>query len=1150
MKTSESDKKLRARLFTALVKEQKVDPSHMTTGQWMDLYAELGRRVAAEKAAQAATKSQTGEESAVSDWDEAKRQSKLAILRVRKLPEDFVNPWLNDSRLAGVWFDYLPDGLEFCLSCIGRVDILLISLITGKSPAEVIDGLRGRIYQDPGLWEECFYQGFVPAEEYLSGNLTPKLTLARNADSYYDGWFADNVRALEAALPPAQDAAGIYVGLGSPFVMPWVIDQFICYLLGGRLYSLSEPDYIPSEYRTTYDPASATWYIPEKGRYRHSSRSTKVWGTSRMEALHILERTLNGRIPQVFDETSGGRAVNRTETLLACEKQRLMRQAFSDWVWKDEHRADLLRRAYQERFGRIVPRRFDGSNLTLPGLSESTNLYPYQKDAVAKMLACRNVLLAHDVGSGKTYEMIAAAVEMRRMGIAVKPMFVVPNHIVGQWESIFDEMMPRASLLVVDPKVFTPKKRESLLIRAKEGDFDGIIVPYSCFEQISLSPECRRELLSEELVKVTDRIRRCPKVSARVRSRERRLREQIQELERMITAGSSSIGFDELGVDALFVDEAHNFKNYPIDTKCEGLLGINRTGSAKCVDLMEKVRLIQKIGGRVVFATGTPITNSVSDLYILQSYLQNDELERLGIAHFDAWTGMFAEKTADFEIDVTTRSYRLASRFGAFHNLPELTKLFGLIADFHSMEHSADLPLFEGYTDVYQEKSERLSEYLITLSDRADGVRSGGVARSADNLLKITTDGRKAALDIRLVDPTAPFDPSCKAALCAQRVAEIYQNGEDGRLTQLIFCDSSVPKASFNLYDEMRRLLVLQGIPQEQIAFVHDYETDKERETLFSAVNEGKIRILLGSTQKLGIGVNVQQRLVAIHHLDLPWRPADLVQREGRILRQGNTNASVQIFRYITVGSFDAYSWQLLETKQKFICALLSGSVQSRDGEDVDSVVLDYAEIKALSLGNPLLRKRAEASSEIYRLTSLQRGWQENRRKCEKSAAELPGKIDSLREQVSHVVHDIAGLSDCPSMSSEDAKHMGEVILTALEGWVGESTERELTRYRGFALILPAGMTKEKPYLWVQGSERYYVEAGTTPTGMIRRLERRLSTLTEVLIEFNRRLEQSEQELSELKALLEKSDPYADRLSQLEERLRAIDRRLGLVKPG
>ncbi|MGM9681182.1 MAG: helicase-related protein [Eubacteriales bacterium] len=1149
MKTGESDKKLRARLFTELVKEQKVDPSHMTTAQWMDLYAELGRRVAAEKASQA-LKTPTGEESAVPDWDEAKRQSKLAILRVRELPDDFVNPWLNDPRLSGVWFDYLPDALDFCLSCIGRVDILLISLITGKSPAEVIDGLRGRIYQDPGLWEECFYRGFVSAEEYLTGNLNTKLTLARRADSYYDGWFSDQVRALEAALPSGQTPDGIYVGLGSPFVMPWIIDQFICYMLGGRLYSLTEPDYIPSEYRTVYDSASATWYIPEKGRYRHSSRSTRVWGTPRMEALHILERTLNGRVPQVFDETSAGRAVNRSETLLACEKQRLMRQAFSDWVWKDEHRANLLQKAYQERFCRIVPRRFDGSRLTLPDLSENARLYPYQKDAVARMLASRNVLLAHDVGSGKTYEMVAAAVEMKRMGIAAKPMFVVPNHIVGQWEDIFKLMKPDAVLLVVDPKNFTPKKRESLLIRAKEGEFDGIIVPYSCFEQIPLSPECRREGLSAELDKLSEQIRRCPKVSARVRSRERRLREQIPELDRMIRSETSPVGFDELGVDALFVDEAHNFKNYPIDTKCEGLLGINRNGSAKCVDLMEKVRLIQKAGGRVVFATGTPITNSVSDMYIMQSYLQNDELERLGIAHFDAWTGMFAEKTADFEIDVTTRSYRLTSRFGAFHNLPELTNLFGMIADFHSMEHSDDLPLFEGYSDVYQEKSERLSEYLITLSDRADGVRSGSVARSVDNLLKITTDGRKAALDLRLVDPTAPFDPSCKAALCARRAAEIFHSGEKERLTQLIFCDSSVPKASFNLYDELRRLLILQGVPENQIAFVHDYESDKERETLFSAVNEGSIRILLGSTQKLGIGVNVQERLAAIHHLDLPWRPADLTQREGRILRQGNRNARVQIFRYITVGSFDAYSWQLLETKQKFICALLSGSVQSRDGEDVDSVVLDYAEIKALSLGNPLLRKRAEASSEIYRLTSLQRGWQENRRKCEKAAAELPGKIDSLREQVSHVVHDIAGLSDSPPSGGENAKHIGEVILTALSGWIGENTERELTGYRGFTLILPAGMTKEKPYLWVQGSERYYVEAGNTPIGMIRRLDRRLSTLTEVLIEFNRRLEQSEQELAELNAILEKPDPYAERLTQLEERLRAIDRRLGLVKPG
>ncbi len=1143
MKNNESEKKLRARLFTELVKEQGVDPTRMAPGQWIELYAELGRRVAAARK-ERAMYGTPDTEMQTADPEIRRRMQKI---RERTLPPDFVNPYVGDKRTTGVYFAYLPDALDYCLSELGRVDILFLSAISGKSPADVIDGLSGRIYQDPALWGECFYRGFVEADEYLTGNLGQKLALVRQVNSRYDGWFADNVEALEQALPPNRAIDEIYVSLGSPFVMPWMIDQFICHLLGGKLYSRSEPDFIPVEFRVSYDPASATWYIPEKGRYRHSSRSIRTWGTPRLEALHILERTLNGRTAQVFDEGPSGRTVNRAETLLACEKQRQMQEEFADWVWRDEHRARLIRNIYHERYARIVPRRFDGSNLTLRGLSGGVTLYPYQRDAVARMLASPAVLLAHDVGSGKTYEMIAAAVELRRMGIAKKPMFVVPNHIVGQWVSIFKEMKPDARLYAVDPKNFTPKKRGKTISELKEGDFDGIVIPYSCFEMISLSPECRKERLTRELAALTEQIRRYPKVSTRAKGKERKIREELVEIDGLIASPEKrEIYFDELAVDALFVDEAHNFKNYPIDTKCEGLLGINRVGSAKCVDLMQKVRQIRHAGGRVVFATGTPITNSISDVYVMQLYLQGEELERIGLSHFDAWTGMFAEKSGDFEIDVTTRCYRIATRFRIFHNLPELTAMLSDLADFHSMDHSPELPDFEGYTDCYKEKSPELSEYLTQLSERADRVRSGGVDRSEDNLLKITTDGRKAALDLRLVQPDADFQPDCRAALCAENVVKIWQEGAAERLTQLIFCDSSVPKPEFNLYDEMRRLLTEQGIPAEEIAFVHDYEGDKQRDYLFDAVNRGEIRVLLGSTQKLGIGVNVQERLAAVHHLDLPWRPADLTQREGRILRRGNRNERVQIFRYIVGGSFDAYSWQLLEIKQRFISALLEGNLKERDGEEIDSVVLDYAEIKALAVGNPLLRKRVEAANEIYRLNALVARYRENRAREEKRLSELPELIEKLHGRIGGVVHDIAKVNAEPAPGGSEQKAIGETVLAALSAWVGESSEREFCNYRGFKVVLPAGMQKDKPFLWLCGEERYYVEIGKSPVGLIRRLEHRLSTLTGVLIEFNNRVEQAGQEMLDLQASLAAADPYTPRLHRVEDRLRAIDRMLGI----
>jgi N12 class adenine-specific DNA methylase len=1148
MKTTENDRKIRARLFTELVKELKVDPSQMTTAQWMDLYAELNRRMAATRSAEAAF----GQDAARQEAEERIRVARVKKILTRQLPEGFVNPYLSDPRVAGVWTDNLSEAMSMSLSLLGEVDICYMAQITGKPMTEIIDSLAGKIYQNPEKWEECFWKGFETEDEYKSGNICRKLAIVQRANEYYDGYFSANALALSAVRPAWKKPEEIYVSLGSPWVPPYVIDQFICYILGGRLYSRMEPDYIPPEVRTSYDSYSATWYIPEKGRYGHSSRSCRVFGTARMEALHILEQTLNGKSVQVFDEVMSpgkenlARVINHQETVAASEKQQKMKQLFSEWVWRDPKRRDALLRIYNDRFSGYIPPVFDGSSLIFPWMDPSIQLYPFQKNAVLRMMRQKAVLLSHDVGSGKTYEMIAAACQLKYIGRLKKPIFVVPNNIVGQWESIFLSMKPDAKLAIVEPRIFTPLKRQATLKRLQEEEWDGIIMAYSCFDMLPLSYDCKRERLVRDINRLCEQMKRAGKVSAKVRNREKKMREALQNIDKEERQNPDlGVCFDQLGIDALYLDEAHNYKNVPIETKCDGLLGINRMGSLKCSDMHDRIHLILERGGHVVMATGTPITNSVSDVYIMQSYLCYRELERLGLSAFDAWTGMFAEKGSDFEIDVTTESYRMATRFSTFHNLPELSALLAQIADFHSSENREELPDFEGYQDEVIPRSPGLAAYLGTISSRADAVRSGLVDRATDNMLRITTDGRRAALDLRLVRPEEPFDPDSKVGVCAGRIYQIWQEGKEGKLTQLVFCDVSVPKNCFNLYDELRRLLVEKGIPDEEIAYIHSYDTDKKREALFDAVNKGEIRVLIGSTFKLGIGVNVQQRLVAVHHLDVPWRPADMIQREGRILRRGNQNDRVQIYRYITEGSFDAYSWQLLESKQRFICALLSGSAQKRDGAEVDSVILDYAEVKALAVGNPLLKKRVETANELYRMQALHRRYLETKHQMESKAVELPEHIQQLRDRISGALRDLALYQEEKEKEKSSPKAVGEILLTALAENVDQENERELMKYCGFAVVLPVGMKADKPAIWLVGSGRYYVEIGNSAVGAVSRMEHRLMTLTDVLIEFNRRLEEAEREQEDVKTFLSGEDNYAQEIVHLEERLRAIDRKIG-----
>lgn len=1083
--------------------------------------------------------------------EQAEKEAHIKEVTRMDLPLDWENAFTGDSRTQGVHTENIPDALIMSLSNLGRVDIEYISSVTGEDCKTIICALKGSIYQNPDTWGECFYKGWETADEYLSGNLMRKWHTAQKANAEYKGYFKDNIRALKKILPDTVAAKDIYITLGSPWVPIDIIDDFITHILNLKNNSYSG---------TKHDELTGTWKIPQKSdyRYRCSVAATHTYGTSRMPVLYILERTLNMKTVAVTDEvichtnTSGvKRVINKSETVLALEKQQKMIKAFQRWVWNDDKRKERLEIIFENNFSCVRRRIFDGSFLDFPKMSPSVNLYPHQKNAVARILFSPNTLLAHDVGSGKTYIMIAAGMELKRMGLSRKNLYVVPNNIVGQWEKLFSVMYPDCKLLCVEPKNFTPTKREAVLEQIRDKDFDGIIMAYSCFEQIPLSKDFYTEQLQETLDKISELASNTNKATSKLERKKEAVRKALSTLELAMDNMYDTVYFDELGITRLFVDEAHNYKNVPIETKVDKVLGISSKDSKKCRDMMDKVRLVQKQnnGGGVVMATGTPITNSITDAFVMQKYLQSGELGMLDLQSFDSWIGMFAERVTEFEIDVDTSSYRLATRFAKFHNLPELTALLSSIADFHQVDSSVGIPDFDGYKDALISKTSEFTAYLDDISARAELVRKGIVSRSDDNMLKITTDGRKAALDIRLVEPNTSFTYQSKVARCAENVFDIYCETQSDKSTQLIFCDSSTPKSGFNVYDDVKRLLICMGVTSEEIAFIHDAGTESKREKLFSKLRSGNVRILIGSTFKLGLGVNIQNKLIALHHLDVPWRPADMTQREGRILRQGNENKKVYIYRYITEGSFDAYSWQLLETKQRFISGLLSGSLTERSGSDIESTVLDYAEVKALAVGNPLIKERVETANELTRYLALQRKAIDNHIRMEKELMELPARIKHQKELIEKCECDIEFYrSNRKEYSNEERKDIRQKLFSAVKGNVLMRNETPSITYQGFQIVLPANMTAEKPYIWLQKNGIYYVELGDTEIGGLIRIDNYLDSLDKQLEKLNEGLTNLCGRQDALKVEITKKEDYVDRIEKIKQRLEKLDKKLGVDK--
>lgn len=1119
----------------------------------------------------------------------------------------------------------LPDILVRCLLTKGYVDMEYI-LQDSKLPLRrVLDDLRGSIFLNPercGILEqdyvfdidEVLYRGWETADEYLAGNLRDKLKSVNEVLSNPElsltlvDCFTSNKLALLDIMPPQATSEDIYVTIGSPWLPADVIEEFT-------------RDVVSTRTEVKRDDITGIWEVKNPlPRWQNFGYSYE-YATRKIDFIDLLEKTLNLQTIAIYEEvksdkTKSGkkRVLNESETILALEKQKKLIADFRSWVWSSAERTERLEKIYNDRYASVKGRRFDGSFLEFPEMAEGEALLGYQKNAVARILFSPNTLLAHDVGAGKTYVMIAAGMELKRMGLSKKNLYVVPNNIIGQWNDLFRRLYPNAKVLLVNPKSFVPDKRQDVLEDIRDGQWDAVIMAYSCFELVPLSKSAKSDELRAELKKYESTGSLSKSAQAKVKGLNKSLQEITlgkvdKKTGEIVVDKYNGIFFDELGFTRMFVDEAHNFKNVPIDTRITKVLGLNPTGSTKCQQMLDKVHYIQKInGGRgIVMATGTPITNSITDVFILQRYLQEAELTLVDLQHFDSWVGMFAERKTEFEIDVDTSSYRLTTRLTQFHNLPELTALLGNIADFHQVDVSAGIPDFDGYTDVTLPRSFELSDYLKFISERAEKVRNHDVSSTEDNMLKITTDGRKAALDIRLVNEDVPYSSLTKVAKCAEAVFKIYMETITKRSTQLIFCDTSTPKATFNIYDELKKRLVGMGVDEAEIAYIHDANTESKRMWLFEQVKTGEIRILIGSTFKLGLGVNVQDKLIALHHIDVPWRPADMVQREGRILRQGNENPTVQIYRYITEGSFDAYSWQLLETKQRFIADLLSGSLEARNSSDIENTVLNYAEVKALAVGNPLIKRRVELANELSRYITLQRKCVENRLANESDEATLTKKIHKQEQLIADCESDVEFLAKEKAEADRRHKEREEKLSEAKELIKREkdfrakmetitdeeliakteaeferarsvvSNERDLREeeatkrrslravlykgvldnaqsgkdiefmsYRGFKIIFPSNMLAGNPVIILKRQSEYKFEIGNSESGQIVRIDNYLDNLSEKLEAYRTGLSEMQERLAKVKAQLKKDENYTNQIEFYKKQIADVDKELGV----
>lgn len=1052
------------------------------------------------------------------------------------------------------------EALRYSLNNRGCVDFEYMKTLYPKETDEIIDELDNLIYQDPKKIND-FNKGWVIASEYLSGNVKQKLNYAKTINE--NNKFDRNIEALEKVQPTPLLYDEISVKLGATWIPEDIYHQFCCELL-------DIPSYNKSALKIKYAKEVNTWLFQASGLYGYGVKNTNTWGTERADALSLIKNTLNLQSVTIYDKLEDERrVVNPVETANAREKQEAIKQEFKEWIWKDEERRNRLTKLYNEQFNCMREREFDGSHLTFDGMNPNIELRPHQKDAVARVLYGGNTLLAHAVGAGKTYECIASAMELKRLGIVSKPMFVVPNHLLGQWANEILKLYPTANILVATQKDFEKTRRKKLMGKIATGEWDAVLIAHSSFGLIPMSKEYEQKYMEgqiDEVVNAIERIKEESNDSLSVKKLEQIKTNMDTKLKSLLDRPKDDVvTFEELGVDELIVDEAHMFKNLPMYSKIRNVAGINNSESKKATDLFMKISyVLENNGGKgAVFATGTPISNSMGELFAMQKYLQIDRLREMGLEHFDEWASTFGEVVNSFEIAPDGSGFRTKARFAQFFNIPELMTLFKEVADIKTSK-MLDLPTpkLKGgdYKTIVAPKSEELGEYVDKLAERSEIIRNGCDPR-IDNMLLVTNDGRKAALDLRMIDPSMPDLPNSKINMAVENIYRIWLEGIEDRLTQLVFCDLSTPKndGTFNVYDDIKNKLIAKGIPEEEIEFIHNAKTNPQKLKLFEDMRNGTKRILIGSTSKMGAGMNVQDKLIALHHLDCPWRPSDIEQREGRILRQGNQNEEVEIYRYVTEGSFDAYSYQLIQTKSTFINQIMANSNGGgRTAEDLDRDTLTYAEVKALASGNPLILDKFKVENELKGLYLSKSRYDKSHIELEsKYNNELPRQLKYQKQYLSGLEEDITKVQD---LSADNFK------ITIREQFFDSRKDASTKFYESLSLLKPkeeikigtisgfdiVGTKDElwyKPVIYIKGVGKYKVEiSNSDEIGNILKLENMLKSFENKINTVKEQITYTEKQLVDIKEELDKPFNGQDRIRELQKEKARIDSELDLDK--
>lgn len=1042
-----------------------------------------------------------------------------------------------------------------------RVDLPYMEQLTGKTQAELVQDLQGVIFKVPN----CEHVSYVAADEYLSGNVRNKLTVADLA-AKNDPELAVNVEALEKVIPKDLSAAEISVRLGATWIPQEDIQRFVMELL-------TPSSYAAGRLKVRYTPINGDWFIENKSSDMGNVKADSTYGTKRASAYRIIEDTLNLRDTRIFDyvydEHGNKKAVfNAKETTAAQAKQEVIKQAFQDWIWKDPERRNRLVRYYNDTFNSVRPREYDGSHITFGGISPEITLRPHQVNAIAHILYGGNTLLAHKVGAGKTFEMVAAAQESKRLGLCQKSMFVVPNHLVGQWASEYLRLYPSANILVTTKRDFETGNRKKFCGRIATGDYDAVIIGHSQFEKIPMSIGRQREQLEKQLddiehgiddVQASKGEQFTVKQLMKTRKAIKTKLEKLNDTKRKDTV----IDFEQLGVDRLFIDESHFYKNLYLYTKMRNIGGIAQTEAQKSSDLFMKCRYLDEITGNrgTVFATGTPVSNSMVELYSVQRYLQYDTLAQNGLQHFDSWASTFGETVTALELAPEGTNYRAKTRFAKFYNLPELMQMFREVADIQTAD-MLKLPVPKvNYHNIKTKPSEMQTEMVASLAKRAEKVRARLVEPNIDNMLKITNDGRKLALDQRMIDPMLPDDPDSKVNACVDNVYRIWEEHADTKATQLVFCDLSTPKndGTFNVYDDMREKLIARGIPAEQIRFIHEATTDAQKKELFGKVRSGEVRVLFGSTPKMGAGTNVQDRLIAIHNLDCPWRPSDLEQRQGRIERQGNMFPEVEVYRYVTEQTFDAYLYQLVESKQKFISQIMTSKSPVRSAEDVDEVALSFAEVKMLATGDARFKEKMDLDIQVSKLRVLKQSYLSEHYDLEDRVLKYyPQTIKEYEERIAGYENDAAFAEQhkpqgedkfCPmtlkGMTYTEKADAGEMLLAICKDYP-MSAPTEIGSYRGFRMEIYYDTVNAHYCMNLCGKAKHKVDLGADALGNLTRIENELSKLPARLEAAKTKKAETIVQLETAKEEIKKPFAFEDELKEKTERLNALNIELNL----